>query len=31
MDHEFTSLQSLVRGFARAMNLVSPEIQEHHA
>lgn len=30
MDKPFTSLIDLIRGFANAMNLISPEVQNHH-
>ena len=30
MEKSFTSLNDLIRGFANAMNLISPEVQNHH-
>ena len=30
MEQPFTNMRSLVRAFARAMNLISPEVQDHH-
>ncbi|MBQ7487810.1 MAG: HD domain-containing protein [Clostridia bacterium] len=30
MEHAFADLRDLIQGFAAAMNLISPEVQNHH-
>jgi len=30
MEQQFTNMRDLVRGFAGAMNLISPEVEDHH-
>ena len=30
MSEAFTTLHDLVRAYANAMNLISPEVQDHH-
>ena len=30
MIQQFTTKRDIIRGFANAMNLISPEVQNHH-